>query len=115
MDDPIPAIRDLDKITERKCTRKIGTLAAITIDGDTTEIDLAGVAPSHRGRGVYQQLLDKFARIGQSARCERMRISTQLSNLPPIRAWTRRGWLPEDIVETVHLIRRTPTWDEHRS
>jgi ribosomal protein S18 acetylase RimI-like enzyme len=80
-------------------------VAAVSIHGGELEIDLAGVLPAHRRRGVYDGLLGIVAEEARRRSLEKVVISTQAHNLAPQRAWARRGWLPEGAFQTVHLLR----------
>jgi ribosomal protein S18 acetylase RimI-like enzyme len=84
----------------------LAAVAAYTTTPSELSIGLAGVAPHHRRRGVYQRLLDAVCTEGRARGIDRVVISTQSHNLGPQRAWARRGWLPEGAVQTVHLNRR---------
>lgn len=79
--------------------------AAISVhdDGTTVVIDLAGVAARARGRGVYAGVLDGVEAWATARGSTRVRISTQSDNIPPQRAWSRRGWLPIRTDWIVHL------------
>jgi GNAT superfamily N-acetyltransferase len=86
--------------------RSLAAVAAVTYAESEVEIDLAGVAPRFRRRGVYQQLLDAVVVTAAEGGIGRVVISTQAHNLGPQRAWARRGWLPSAAYQTVHLLRR---------
>jgi ribosomal protein S18 acetylase RimI-like enzyme len=83
----------------------LAAVAAFTTSPSEISVGLAGVAPQHRRRGVYQRLLDAVSAEGHARGIDRVVISTQSHNLGPQRAWARRGWLPEGAVQTVHLCR----------
>ena len=79
-------------------------LATLGPDGPDVDILLAGVRPSHQGRGLYASLL-LTARESPAAReSQRVVISTQTHNVRVQRAWAREGWRPVDTFETVHLV-----------
>jgi len=80
-------------------------LAALTID-DNVSVDLAGVAPSRRGRGLYETLLRIVSDRGFGSGAASVTISTQTHNTAPMRTWVTLGWKPVVTLETVHLIRR---------
>jgi GNAT superfamily N-acetyltransferase len=79
--------------------------AAVAPDGDALVIDLAGVMPAHRGRGVYQLLLDRLEEVAAARGHDRVLISTQVGNRLAVRAWLRRGWAEVAREWTVHVMR----------
>jgi GNAT superfamily N-acetyltransferase len=81
-------------------------LAAIAFDGARVVVDLAGVVSAARGRGVYARLLDGVEQVAHARGCSSLRITTQVDNIGPQRAWVRRGWLPMSANNTYHLLRR---------
>lgn len=86
-----------------------GFAAVSTSEPGTTIVDLAGVVPEARGRGVYSRLLDGVEEWAAARGSARIRIATQMDNLAPQRAWARRGWLPERSEWIVHLERADVT------
>ncbi len=78
--------------------------AAVAPYGDTLVINLAGVLPAHRGRGVYQTLLDLIEDKAEARGNTRIRISTQVETAVAIRAWERRGWSESGREWTVHVM-----------
>jgi ribosomal protein S18 acetylase RimI-like enzyme len=80
-------------------------VAAVSFHGDELEIDLAGVVPAHRRRGIYDALLSLVEEEARRRSLAEVVISTQAHNLAPQRAWARRGWLPQGAFQTVHLVR----------
>lgn len=84
----------------------IATLAA---NGPQRDVQLAGIRPSHQGRGIYAALLDGCRQDARRHGAERLVISTQSHNTRVQRAWARAGWLPIDAFETVHLLGSAPS------
>lgn len=79
--------------------------AAVSHAGDALVIDLAGVLPSRRRQGNYQQLLGHLEREAAALGLARVRISTQAANAVAIHAWRRRGWEQVACSWIVHVMR----------
>lgn len=84
--------------------RNVLALATVALDGPCADVELAGVMPAFRGRGVYQRLLDHVEAWSRERGAERLLISTQAGNAPPIRAWMRRSYRYEFALNTVHIM-----------
>ena len=81
----------------------VGFAAVAVHDDGTAGVDLAGVARRARGRGVYAGILDGVEVWASRHGSSHVRIATQSDNIPPQRAWSRRGWLPLRTDWVVHL------------
>ncbi len=79
--------------------------AAVAPTADAVVVDLAGVLPAHRGRGVYQRLLDLIEVEAAMLGFTKVRISTQVETTGAIRAWERRGWRETEREWTAHVMR----------
>jgi ribosomal protein S18 acetylase RimI-like enzyme len=79
--------------------------AAVAPSGDELVIDLAGVMPAHRGRGLYQRLLDRLELVATERGLARVVIATQVTNTVAVHAWQRRGWTETGREWTVHVVR----------
>jgi GNAT superfamily N-acetyltransferase len=80
-------------------------LCTLDVQADVAEIELAGVVPTSRGRGIYRVLLDHVEdRLRNDGRTGVV-ISTQAGNRTPIRAWIGRGYQYALGLNTVHLMR----------
>jgi GNAT superfamily N-acetyltransferase len=82
----------------------VAGIATIAWDGHQRDVLLAGIRPSHQGRGIYAALLEGCRQDARRHGAERLVISTQSHNTRVQRAWARAGWLPIDAFETVHLL-----------
>jgi GNAT superfamily N-acetyltransferase len=80
--------------------------AAITETATELVIDLAGVVPAHRRRGIYRRLLDELEGIAHARSKSRLSIATQLTNEAVIRSWQRRGWRETAVTHVWHLMPR---------
>ena len=78
--------------------------AAVAPSDDALVVDLAGVLPAHRGRGVYQRLLDLIEVEAAERGLARVRIATQVETTVAIHAWERRGWVETAREWTVHVM-----------
>ncbi|MGH3465332.1 MAG: GNAT family N-acetyltransferase [Kribbellaceae bacterium] len=100
--------------------RSVATAGAVTLRGSdgrvlglgtlshtppVTEIELAGVIASERGRGRYSHLMAAMEDAAAAAGSDRLVISTQGHNTVVQRAWARYGFEPVYTLLTVHLIR----------
>ena len=72
---------------------------------DHVEIELAGLVPRARGRGVYGQLLAEVGRVAVEAAIAKVVISTQAGNVRVQRAWHRAGLAPMAVFTTLHAVR----------
>ncbi len=79
--------------------------AAVAPTADALVVDLAGVLPAHRERGVYQRLLDLIEVEAAMLGFTKLRISTQVETEGAIRAWERRGWRETEREWTAHIMR----------
>lgn len=75
---------------------------------DQFEVQLAGVVPGLRRKGVYRSMISEVARVMAGDHFNVMRISTQADNVGVMRAWCRMGFLPIDAINTFHLVRAWP-------
>ncbi|GAB3063242.1 hypothetical protein GCM10027053_27370 [Intrasporangium mesophilum] len=71
-------------------------------DADDLEIELAGLARSAQGKGLYGRLLGECARQAASRGSRRLLISTQVQNIRVQRLWSRAGMVPFAAFDTVH-------------
>ncbi len=78
--------------------------AALAIRDTMLSISLAGVVPASRGRGVYRRLLDAIEVEALALGVSDLRISTQLENTTPIRAWEERGWKLSLQEQILHIV-----------
>ncbi len=78
--------------------------AAVAPTEDALIVDLAGVLPAHRGRGVYQRLLHLIEVEAARLSFTKVRISTQVETTGAIRAWERRGWREIERERTAHVM-----------
>lgn len=69
------------------------------------EVLLAGIVPSRRGAGAYQEMLRSLLGWAASSGADQVVISTQAWNLAAMRAWVRTGFLPVLALTTVHVMR----------
>jgi GNAT superfamily N-acetyltransferase len=80
-------------------------LCTLDVQADVAEIELAGVVPTGRGRGIYRVLLDHVEdRLRNDGRTGVV-ISTQAGNRTPVRAWIGRGYQYALGLNTMHLMR----------
>lgn len=80
-------------------------LATTSSNDDVTEIELAGVLPAHRRRGVYALLVAGCEDLAAAQGSELLVISTQAHNTSVQRAWARYGFEPVAAFSTVHALR----------
>lgn len=66
------------------------------------EVCLNGVTPSAQGRGLYRALLIHALRWAQTRHCERVIVSTQVTNIASQKVWTRVGFEPSHGYLTFH-------------
>lgn len=90
-------------------TGETAGFAALSAHERTVSISLAGVVPMKRGRGVYRRLLDALEGAALAMGHDRVRISTQLENTTPQRAWQERGWQVVLRERILHVARTDPT------
>ncbi len=79
--------------------------AAVAPTADALVVNLAGVLPAHRRRGIYQRLLDLIEVEAATLGFTKVRISTQVETKDAIRAWERRGWQETEREWTAHIMR----------
>ncbi len=82
-------------------------MALLEFRDSFVEVLLAGVSAMHQGRGHYSVILEGVERVAQSRGLDQVVISTQASNINVQRAWSRKGWVPEMALQTVHLVKET--------
>ena len=80
--------------------------AVIDFGVETPDIRLAGISPSHRGRGHYRDLIEATMNLAANAGHDRLAISTQAHNTTVMRTWAALGWAPVNSFTTIHLIKR---------
>lgn len=73
-------------------------------DGTTSEIELAGMVPGWRGRGLYRHLLHAAALLGHDGSPARTVISTQVANIAAQRVWAAAGFRPMAAFTTTHVM-----------
>ncbi|MFA6222285.1 MAG: GNAT family N-acetyltransferase [Desulfomonilaceae bacterium] len=76
---------------------------AVRIDHPRSMIDLNGVMPEFRGRGIYSDLLKSIIKIFIDEGCSYVTISTQVQNLAVQRVWVKEGFFMVGSYFTVHL------------
>jgi len=83
--------------------RAVGFLAVLAgeVDGKSTRtIDLMAVAPPSQGLGVGTALVNGFIRVA-SQTADRLRVGTQVANVPSLRLYTGLGF---QIVHTAYVL-----------
>jgi GNAT superfamily N-acetyltransferase len=86
-----------------------GTLVGFGVvdrTGPIADILLAGIHPTHRGRGNYSRLMAALMRNEVERGGVALAISTQAHHTVVMSTWARLGWVPTRTVTTVHLVRR---------
>lgn len=63
---------------------------------------LFGVDPSHQGKGLYAQLMERSQQWGLDQGLVRMVVSTQVTNVAVQKAWCRQGFEPSGSTYTLH-------------
>jgi ribosomal protein S18 acetylase RimI-like enzyme len=76
-------------------------LATLDVNQSLVEIELAGVATRHQGRGIYPHVL---AAVVARTNAREVVISTQAHNAGVQRAWARFGFLPAQAFTTLHVL-----------
>lgn len=84
---------------------EIAGLAVIDASHDEWDVVLAGVAPTHRGGGLYGDLMTSVMAEARAAGQRSVLISTQSHNIQVMRTWERLGWRIISATVTVHLER----------
>lgn len=79
-------------------------LATVSVQGDILEVELAGVSPSHQGRGWYPRLMEVVVGAAVRRSCSQVVISTQASQVHVQRVWARAGFQPVAALQTVHIM-----------
>ena len=92
----------------RDSTNSFAAFAVTDFSGTVPDIKLAGVSPSHRRRGVYEQLIRACMADAIIQQYDRMAISTQAHNVTVMSTWSRLGWTPRKSISTIHLVRNEP-------
>jgi GNAT superfamily N-acetyltransferase len=72
------------------------------VDGNGIDGILYGVAPAHRERGIYRELLCASLEAARSAGAQWMEYSTQLANVAAQRTVSRLGFVPNRAFYTFH-------------
>jgi ribosomal protein S18 acetylase RimI-like enzyme len=91
-------------IVLEEAARLVGFATWSTEEG-VAEIELAGLVPSARGRGLYAHLLAEVGRSSAARGCRLLVISTQAGNARVQRAWIRAGLSPLAAFTTLHAVR----------
>jgi len=78
------------------------TVVKIEDSGKISDIDLIAVDPQFRGSGVYDDMINHLAIWAKEKGCERLEISTQITNVISWRAWTKVGGLLNRSYYTFH-------------
>lgn len=77
--------------------------ATLRLNGDTEgEGVLFGVAPEAQGRGIYRLLMTAAMQWFFEKGCERMLVSTQITNIAVQKVWSRLGFEPCHAYYTFH-------------
>ena len=75
-------------------------------DPNVSDVLLAGVVPTQRRQGAYQQMMLAVIDRARSQGRATVAISTQAANVGVMRAWCRVGMLPTIALNTLHAVRR---------
>lgn len=89
-----------------ECSSDRSVVGLATVEnGPPGEIALAGLRSAHRGQGLYPVLLRAAGLHLAAEGCSEMVISTQIHNVPAIRAWSSNAFRFDSAFQTVHLVR----------
>ena len=82
---------------------KVAGFIALRKTGEReADIPLNGVVPEFQRRGIYRALLAQALTWCHRQGVVQCSISTQLTNIPPQKAWVRMGFEPSRAVHTFH-------------
>jgi ribosomal protein S18 acetylase RimI-like enzyme len=97
-----PAMAD-EVLVAEQAGAVVGFLTLRRNGPDEAEIVLNGVAPRAQRQGVYRRLLVAAIDWSRAQRASRLLISTQLTNTPVQKAWSRTGFELLRAHHTFHL------------
>jgi GNAT superfamily N-acetyltransferase len=80
----------------------VGFISVRRNDEHQCEVVLNAVHPVHKGRGLYNALLQRVIQWGNENRFERLLISTQVTNVRVQQIWCRNGLVPVRSFYTFH-------------
>ena len=78
----------------RDAAEAVGSIALIPLDGTVTELDVMYVAPSHRGAGIAQDLLDALEDHARLAGVTEVRLRAGDPQPEALRFYAKAGFAP---------------------
>ncbi len=92
-----------DEVLVAEYDGKIGGFGTMRINSlDEGEGLLFAVAPSFQGKGIYRLLITGGMKWCIEQGCEKMVVSTQVTNVAVQKVWSRLGFEPNDSYYTLH-------------